>query len=153
MVWVDIENGESGASVRAKLNVLGRLADTLAPIAGTSTVLARLIGANLNSIADQVFVPAFAFADFIPLMIIASNASGTIVNAQGGIYTGPNKTGLALVSAAQSWTAFTGPTKVIFPTISPAGQAIQTYTGIYLSLTTPAGTAGTCDIRILGIAR
>lgn len=147
MSWVDIENGEGGESVREKLNNLG---NGSAPIIGTYTRLFQLLGANMASTADQQFELVIPLLDYVPVMVMAMRASGAITSAVGGIYLGPNKTGIAMVAASQGWSGLNSTTKVLYPVIAAAGQAIHE-TPPYLSLTTPMGSPGTCDIYILGV--
>lgn len=117
---------------------------------GTYTTLFRLIGADMNSIADQPFVQATKFTKFIPIMVVVTNASGPITTAAGGIYTAASKGGIALVSAAQAWTGLTSTTKAVLPSVTAAAQAILTG-NLYLSLTTPMGSAATADFYVMGI--
>lgn len=121
-------------------------------LVGSNTTLFRLTGANMNSTADQQFTKAFAFTNFVVDKIIATNASGAIALATGGVYTAPAKAGTAIVAAAQSWAGLTTTTKVANPAVTAAGQDLQAATALYLSLTTAMGSAGTCDISIMGIA-
>lgn len=129
----------------------GFASGTLAPRLGTYTTLFRLIGADMSSTADQAFVPAMQFSQFIPMTILATNASTPILLVTGGIYTSAAKGGTAVVSASQAWTALNSSTKVVYPAIATAGQAILTGS-LFLSLTTPMGAPGICDIYVMGVA-
>lgn len=123
-----------------------------APSVGSYTRLFSLSGGDLNSTADQAFRQMFAFNSYNIEKIVAVNASGAITLATGGIYTDVAKGGVALVAAAQSWAILTSSTKVANPTLTAAALNLLTATSLYLSLTTPMGSAGTCDIHIMGQA-
>lgn len=122
-----------------------------APVSGTYVTLFRLVGADMNSTADQAFTKMFEFSRFIPLQIIATNASTPILLSTGGIYTATAKGGIAVVAASQAWTGLTSTTKAVIPAISQAGLGLLT-TNLYLSLTTPMGSAATCDMSVMGVA-
>lgn len=122
-----------------------------APNLGTYTTLFRLIGADMNSTTDQALVPAMNFSKYIPILVLATNASTAILLSTGGIYTGASKGGTAIVAAAQAWTGLTSTTKVIYPSVAVAGQALFTG-GLFLSLTAAMGAPGTADIYVMGIA-
>lgn len=118
---------------------------------GTYTTLFRLIGADMNSTGDQPFVKAFDFNRYIPILVLATNASTAILLATGGIYTGSAKSGSAIVAASQAWTGLNTTTKVVYPAVAAGGQSLLTG-NLYLSLTTAMGSAGACDIYIMGVA-
>lgn len=146
MAWEDIENGENGETVRAKINALGRGA---APVPGTDTLLFQLKGANLNSTADQIFEKRAQFGDFVPTSIRAMNASTPISGAVGGIYTQSGKSGTSIINASQAWSGLTSTVKVIHPALVNAGMSV--FNGdLYLSLSTPMGSTATCDIYVIG---
>lgn len=150
MEFDQIQNGDSGASVRAKLNGMAARA---APLHGTETLLFKLEGADLNSTADQTFDKVFDFTEFVPVRVMAMGASSAITTAQGGIYTAPSKGGSVIVLAMYAWGQLTSTSKVSYPTIANSGSAKFDTETIYLSLTTPMGSAATCDIYVLGFVR
>ena len=119
---------------------------------GDNRTIFRLIGANMNTTADQLFVPAFAFTNYIIDRIIVTNVSTSLTLAAGGIYTTTAKGGTAIVSAAQVYSGLTGATKVMNATVAAAGQDLMTALNLYLSLTTAQGGAATADFYIMGIA-
>lgn len=119
---------------------------------GTMTTLFRLIGADLNSTADQAFVKVADFTSYNIKEIVSRNASGSIVNAVGGIYTGAGKTGTIIVAAAQAYGILTASDVFANQTVTAAGQRTLNLTALFLSLTTPMGSAGTCDVHIEGYA-
>lgn len=124
-----------------------------APLLGTVTTLWRLTTANMNSTADQAFTPLFPFTKFVITQIVVTNASGAISLAAGGIYTGASKSGTIIVAAAQTWAGLSSTTKVIYPTLTTAGQELITRTGLFLSLTTGMGSPATADFFFMGIAQ
>ena len=118
---------------------------------GDNRVIFRLMNADLNSTADQIFIPAFTFTTFIIREILVTQASGAISLATGGIYTAASKGGTAIVSAAQSWSGLTSSVKTVTPTLG--GTATDLRTGsLYLSLTAAMGSAGTANFFIMGVA-
>jgi hypothetical protein len=122
-----------------------------APALGTYTTLFRLLGADLNTLADQPFVPAMKFSKYIIDGLLITNASTAILLAAGGLYTGPNKTGTIIVAATQTYTGLTTTSKVIRPSITTAGQDLLTAVPI-LSLTTAMGSPATVDCYLMGLA-
>lgn len=146
MDWLDISNGELGSSIRGKLNSLAKAS---APLIGTETLLFALEGADLDTTADQVFTKIFDFDDYIPVRVIAVDASTPVSAATGGIYTEASKGGAAIVAASQAWSGLTSPSKVVYPAIPAAGMAKHSATP-FLSLTTPMGAPATCNFYILG---
>lgn len=149
MAWSNITNGEDGLSVRNKLN---NLAGSIAPKLGTETVLFQLVGADMNTTADQVFTKLFDFTDYVPIRIIVMDASVNLTGAVGGMYTAPAKGGVALVAASQAWGNLNTNAKVMYPAISAAGMAKLDATP-YLSLSTPLGSAGTCNFYVMGFVK
>ncbi len=123
---------------------------------GVSQELARLIGANMNSTADQAFTwrisgggPNTGLFRYVVESIRVVNASTSLTTAAGGIYDTASKGGVAIVAAAQAYTALTGATLGTNLTIAAAGLAILSNPPI-LSLTTPQGGAATADFYIFG---
>lgn len=122
-----------------------------ANLLGDHRTIFRLLAADMNSTADQIFIPAFTFTTFIIREILVTNASGAISLATGGIYTAASKGGTAIVSAAQSWAGLSSSTKTVTPTL--AGTATDRRTGsLYFSLTAAMGSAATADMYIMGVA-
>jgi hypothetical protein len=109
--------------------------------------IGALKGANFNSTADQaipILVSGRYNVDFITVVF----ASGAPAAAVGGVYNATAKGGTAILPAATAFATLTGATKFLQTTITADLQTgVST---LYLSLTTPAGAAATCDVYIFG---
>lgn len=110
-------------------------------------LIGKIIGANMNSTADQTFTINTGIAKYSPDVIQATNASTSMTTVAGGIYSAASKAGTPIVAATQTYTALTGSTKVLALTV--ALTDIQTG-ALILSLTTGHGSAGTADFYIWG---
>jgi len=119
-------------------------------------VLWKLIGANMNSTADQAFTKVGTFNTWI--VPIAGgfgrlvNPSTSLTTAVGGVYSATGKGGDALVANTQVYSGATGPTLGANLSITAAGSGLRSDSAIYLSLTTPQGGAATADIYVVGVA-
>ena len=128
---------------------------------GVQCILGVLRGANLNSTADQqIFIAPFgsAFGQFLPSAtkyaitgIFVDNCSTSTTTAVGGVYQNTGKTG-PIVANTQAYTGCVSATTMQTLTLG-AAPTTTTYTGtgIFLSLTTPQGTADTGDVYVVGI--
>jgi hypothetical protein len=118
---------------------------------GVNRVLCSIRAANFNSTADQACAILASVTAWAPTSIVATNCTGTFKLAAGGVYPATSKGGTALVAAAQAYTALTGSAIVLGLTlaanIATTRYAINT---VYLSLTTAAGSAATCDFYVIG---
>lgn len=121
-------------------------------IKGSQGVLGTLRGANFNSTADQAIAINANVTSWAPTAIWVTNCSGTMTLAAGGFYTGASKSGTTMVSAAQAYSALTTTSLILVTTmaggVATAKLAVAT---IYLSLTTAAGSAATCDVYVIGV--
>jgi hypothetical protein len=114
-------------------------------------MLGSLLGANLNSTADQA-IP-IAAAKYVIRRIVVTNASGTPTLAVGGVYTAASKGGSAVVAATQAFSGLTGGTVSLDLTIAAAGIGVAlTAAQLFLSLTTAQGSAMTADLYVFGDA-
>jgi hypothetical protein len=118
---------------------------------GVYTTIFRLIGADMNSTADQVFVAAFPFSTYSIREINAVNASTAITAAVGGIYSGASKSGTALVDVDHSWALLSSSTRMDTPSLDPSANDTRT-SAPFLSLTTAQGAPATVDFFIMGVA-
>ena len=120
-------------------------------LGGATTLLGRLLGANMNVTTDQaiaMFQPAGM--PYRPTRISARNASISLTTAVGGVYPAVSKGGTALVANSQVYSALTAGninldlTLAVGTIVQPAG------TPLYLSLTSAQGAAATADFFVYG---
>jgi hypothetical protein len=119
---------------------------------GKSGVLFTLLGANMNSTADQALSKAYAFSAFVIDKIIVTNASTSITTAVGGFYGAASKGAPILVSAAQTYAALTASDIILNPTLQAVAQRRMTGSSVFFSLTTAQGVSATADIYVMGTA-
>lgn len=131
---------------------------TLDNYAKTVKVLAKKLGANLNSTADQAFTMTENITAGIVTAIIITNVSTDLSGllTAGGIYDGAGKPATVhiWVAAATLYTALTSATKYLTLSLVASCTAltdiITSSSTPTLSLTVAAGSAATADIYILG---
>lgn len=118
----------------------------------TTGVLAKLIGANMNSTADQVFATNYdlTLGHFALAKILVTNASLSLTTAVGGIYGVAAKGGTPWVAAAQAYSTLTLATSLLSLTIAAFGSGNVFAVAPILSLTTPQGAAATADFYMIG---
>lgn len=116
----------------------------------------NLPAANFNSTADQAIAIALptGYTRYRIQNIFVSNPSISMTTAVGGIYTAPAKGGIAMVAAAQAYSALTNNTagtngSLLNLPVANSASAFYNSATIYLSLTTPQGAAATADITIV----
>lgn len=114
-------------------------------------VLWRIVGANMNSTADQAFVKLFTFTNYLVSNIQVVNASGNLGIAAGGVYDTASKGGTALVAAGQLYAALTGATLGLNLTLAAYGLGLRTGANLFLSLTTAVGSPATADVYVVGV--
>lgn len=118
---------------------------------GGISLIGRLVGANMNSTADQaipLFVPSGT--NFRVTKISITNASISLTTAAGGVYPAASKAGTALVASTQVYSSLTTGLIALDATLA-VGNTI--YTGaatLFLALTTAQGAAATADVRVYG---
>lgn len=135
--------------MRQRQSANGIAASSNADLARFNQVLFQLLGANFQSTADQIFTKVFSGTEFSIADVRAiRRTGGATVACLGGVYTGPNKSGSSMVSAAQSWLGLTGALGTVL-----AGIALQSSTSstLYLSLTTGSIGACTADVIVSGV--
>ena len=125
-------------------------------IAPGEVLLGELIGANMNSTADQVIPLSYPSRHFFITRIIVSSASISLTTAVGGIYQAASKAGTPLVANTQAYSTLTA------AAVNAAGSALALtlatvvttgifdLTKLYFSLTTAQGAAATANIRVYG---
>lgn len=116
---------------------------------GTEILLGQLIGANMNVTTDQAIpITRIGSKRYVITRITVTNASTSLTNADGGIYTATSKGGTAVVAAAQVYTALTSATVALDLTL--AVNNTYNVNNLYLSLTGTQGGAATADVRVYG---
>ena len=117
-------------------------------------LLGKLIGANMNSTADQQITMFSNPSKFILRRIVVTNASISLSTAAGGVYTAVSKGGTAVVAAAQAYSSLTTSALFLDLTLSTTSSASTTVKSsipnLYLSLTTAQGAAATADVYVYG---
>lgn len=117
-------------------------------------LLGKLIGANMNSTADQQITMLDNPSKFILRRIVVTNASVSLTTAAGGVYTAASKGGTAVVAAAQAYSSLTTSALFLDLTLSTTSSASTTVKSsipnLYLSLTTGQGAAATADVYVYG---
>lgn len=111
-------------------------------------VLGKLLGANMNTTADQA-IPMTA-TNYLVTAIYVTNASTSMTLAVGGIYPAASKAGTAVVGAGQAYSALTGDAVVLPLTLAVTSTRL-TVTPLYLSLTVAQGSAATADVYVVGV--
>ena len=126
------------------------------PVQSSKQVLASLLSADFNSIADQALLIPTSITAFMITGIVVTNASLSLTTAVGGFYPQAAKGGVAIVAASQVYSSLTDVTKLLNCTVVAAALATR-YSrtnvpdwAIYLSLSIAQGTYGTADIYLLG---
>jgi hypothetical protein len=116
-------------------------------------LLGSLIGANMNSTADQRITIFSAPAKYIVRRIVVTNASVSLTTAAGGIYKAASKSGTAVVAAGQVYSALTSSGLFLDLTLNTGSSenvTVKTAKNLFLSLTTAQGAAATADFYIYG---
>lgn len=103
-----------------------------------------------NSAGDQQFTPLFT-GRFRIRRITAMNPSlpGMSI-AEGGIYTGVNQTGTAIVPATQAYAGLTDNTRALDLTLNDANLVMPADTPLYLNLTVLSTAPATADLYVFG---
>lgn len=112
--------------------------------------LAFLSGANLNSTADQHLTVVALGANAVIRRIVAYTGAGTVTLVAGGVYTAASKGGTAVVAAGQSWSTVSSSVSLDLTVAAGVLTGPITLSNLYLSLTTAAGSAATCNIAVFG---
>jgi hypothetical protein len=118
------------------------------PVAPAATLYV-LRDANLASTGDQQFEKVGDWAIGAVLHVIATDATATPTGCVGGIYTSPSKGGSQVSLSSQNWANMTTPNRVLHCQLGATPMNVGG--NVYLSLTTAASQASTCDIYITGV--
>jgi hypothetical protein len=117
-------------------------------------LLGQLISANMNSTRRSanydlsLHQRSLLFAVLWRPMLQLS-----LTTAVGGIYPAVSKGGTAVVANSQAYSGLTAATKFVDLTIASgytSGGDILTVKNLFLSLTTPQGSAATADVYVYG---
>lgn len=114
---------------------------------GVEPTLGKLIGASGNVTTDQV-IPIYGADEYVIDKIVLCHASATPVAMQGGIYTGANKTGDAVIASTQIYSGL-GSTTTSILVLTPSA-ALRSAPYLYLSLSTANSAAVTFDVLVYG---
>lgn len=103
-------------------------------------------GVNANVVGDTP-IQILNAAVWSPLYIIKTNASVNLTTATGGVYTGLNAGGTAILTSA----ALSGNTSApVVVSTAPTTTNTQTVSTVYWHIATAQGAAATLDIFIYG---
>lgn len=120
------------------------------PIHPRGAFILYSLTANMNITTDQPFIKRFDFTQWTAMQIRALNASISLTNAVGGVYSQIAKGGFTFVPASTAYNGLISNAVGISLGTTANALGINTVTPI-LALTTPQGAAATCDFYILGI--
>lgn len=109
-------------------------------------MIGRLIGANMNSTADQAIT--LMAGSWKIEGVYVTTPSLSLTTAAGGFYTSTAKGGTAIVAAGQAYSSLVAATDVLGCTM--AATPTITNNTMYLSLTTGQGAAATADVFVFG---
>lgn len=121
-------------------------------LSGITGLLGSIRSANMNSTADQAIAIRASVSAYQITGIVATNCSGSVTLAAGGVYPAASKGGTPVVAATQVYSALTSSTVQLGLTVAATPLVtryiVQT---LYFSLTTAHGSAMTCDIYVVGL--
>lgn len=125
------------------------LQDLVSGSSGNTGTLVKLAGANMNTTADQAIT---GFPSKYQINgVLFTNASGSLTTAVGGIYTAASKGGSQVIYSGQSYATLTSSSVLLQGSFAiGALEVAYTQATLYLSLTTPQGSALTCDVYVIG---
>jgi hypothetical protein len=123
---------------------------------GGETLIGRLVGANMNSTADQS-IPMLIAANqsYTPTAVVVRNCSVSLTTAAGSFYSAAAKGGTTLAGSGAT-QAFSGCTatgltgQTIAATAAGGNVVLPASTPPILSLTTAQGAAATADVYVYG---
>lgn len=127
------------------------------PVLSSQNVLASLLSADMDSIADQAIQIPSDITAFSITGILVTNSNVSLTVAAGGFYPETSKGGTAIVAASQVYSSLTSASKLLSCTLTGTVAATRYDRSnvpdwaIYLSLTTAQGAAANADVYLLGI--
>lgn len=114
-------------------------------------VLWKLIGADMNTTDDQAFTKVGSFNDWTApngaVQVIAR--TGPPTSAAGGIYSAAAKGGTVMMAASTNYSTMASVNTRM--TVNLSTGNLVNLSALFLSLTTPHGSAATADFFIIGI--
>ena len=109
-------------------------------------LIGKVNGASLTVVGDNI-IPCINTSSFSVTAVIVTNASVSLAQAQGALYTLPAAGGTAIVSAA-ALSGATTPAKVVAHSIaSTDNPSVNT---LYYRCTTANTAAATADVYVYG---
>ena len=108
---------------------------------------------DMTSTADQSIPIAFSPGrKYRVWKVTACNSTASLNLAVGGIYTGPGKTGIQVVSALQTYALLTDSNDALDLVVnSSILDELIDYPTLYLSLTVPQLSPALCDFYVYGM--
>lgn len=109
-------------------------------------LIGKINGANLSVVGDNI-IPCINTSSFSVTAVIVTNASVSLAQAQGALYTAPAAGGTAIVSAAALSGATTAAKVVAHTVASTDNPSVNT---LYYRCTTGNTAAATADVYVYG---
>lgn len=123
-------------------------------------VLGKLTAADMNVTTDQPIPLALGGATkwlvggtataASSIAFIITGCNGVATTANGTVYLAAGKAGGAIATAG-TFANLTGAATQAQRVALNAGTDVKTATTVYFSLTTPQGSAVTCDVYVIGV--
>jgi hypothetical protein len=114
-------------------------------------------GVNMNTTADQVLLVnnglPLPFPYFVTSIVLANCNSTVGALTAGGVYTGTNKSGNAVVPASTGYGALAGVNRILNMVLSGSSSPLSlptSTTQVYFSLSIASGSTGLCDVFLYG---
>jgi hypothetical protein len=109
-------------------------------------LIGKINGASLTVVGDNI-IPCINTSSFSVTAVIVTNASASLAQAQGALYTAPAAGGTAIVTAAALSGATTAAKVVAHTVASTDNPSVNT---LYYRCTTINTAAATADVYVYG---
>jgi hypothetical protein len=109
-------------------------------------LIGKINGASLTVVGDNI-IPCINTSSFSVTAVIVTNASASLAQAQGALYTAPAAGGTAIVTAAALSGATTA-AKVVAHTVASTDN--PSVSNLYYRCTTINTAAATADVYVYG---
>jgi hypothetical protein len=109
-------------------------------------LIGKINGASLTVVGDNI-IPCINTSSFSVTAVIVTNASASLAQAQGALYTAPAAGGTAIVTAAALSGATTA-AKVVAHTVASTDN--PSVSNLYYRCTTINTAASTADVYVYG---